>query len=111
MSEHKKKKTAEFKSLIQYTKPDIVCGNESWLSKEIKSSEIFPTDDYQVFRKDRDKDGGGVFILVKDNLIAIEQEDLSSNCEIIWIKLKLKKAKEILISSFYMPHRNMDDLN
>ena len=61
--------------------------------------------------KDRDKIGGGVFILVKENMIAIEQEDLSTNCEIIWIKLKLKKAKEILISSFYMPHRNLDDLN
>ena len=104
-------KTAEFKTLLQYTKPDIGCGTESWLSKEIKSSEVFPTDEYQVFRKDRDKIGGGVFILVKENMIAIEQEDLSTNCEIIWIKLKLKKAKEILISSFYMPHRNLDDLN
>ena len=58
-------KISEFKSLLLYTKPDIVCGNESWLAKDIKSSELFP-DEYQVFRKDRiDGGGGGVFILVK----------------------------------------------
>ena len=52
-------KTAEFVNLLNYTKPDVVCGTESWLNKDIKSSEIFPTNDYQVFRKDRDSLGGG----------------------------------------------------
>ena len=102
-------KISEFKSLLSYTKPDIVCGTESWLSKEVRSSEIFPSD-YQVFRNDRDGIGGGVFILVKINLIAIEIENVS-NCEIIWVKLKLKKAKELLISCFYMPHRDINILN
>ena len=95
---------------MNYTKPDVVCGTESWLNKDIKSSEIFPTNDYQVFRKDRDSLGGGVFTLVKSNLIAVEVNELDTNCEIIWVKISLKRAKEIYISTFYMPHRNLDTL-
>ena len=105
-------KVSEFKNLLQYTKPDVVCGTESWLHSGVKSSEIFPCDDYEVFRKDRDSEngGGGVFTLVRNNLIALEMKELDSNCEILWVKIKLKKAKELLISTFYMPHRNMDSI-
>ena len=102
-------KISEFKSLLNYTKPDIVCGTESWLTKEVRSSEVFPSD-FQVFRKDRDSIGGGVFILVKNNLVAVELDDHQPSCEIIWIKLKLRKAKEMFISCFYMPHRDINTL-
>ena len=34
---------------LQYTKPDIVCGTESWLSSDIKSSEVFPVNTLQHF--------------------------------------------------------------
>ena len=104
-------KISEFKSLLLYTKPDIVCGNESWLVKDIKSSELFP-DEYQVFRKDRiDGGGGGVFILVKKNLIALQLENFDSDCEVIWVKIQLKRAKELFICSFYMPYRDINTLN
>jgi len=46
-------------------KPDIILGNESWLSPDIKSSEIFP-DNYNIYRKDRISDNhGGVFQAVE----------------------------------------------
>ena len=28
-----------------------------------------------------------------------------------WVKIKLKNSKDLYISSFYMPHRNINDLN
>ena len=37
-------------------------------------------------------------------------KELDTNCEILWVKIKLKKAKELLISTFYMPHRNIDTI-
>jgi hypothetical protein len=37
-----------------------------------KSSEIFPSD-YTAYRDDRGSLGGGVFILVNNNIIATEQ--------------------------------------
>ena len=39
---------------VEYIKPDIIIGCESWLSSEHKNADIFP-DSYQtnVYRKDR----------------------------------------------------------
>ena len=84
-------KISEFKATLNYTKPDIVIGTESWLkgikpgqnpSKDaIKSSEIFP-ENYTSFRNDRGTLGGGVFILVQNNIIATEQPQYVTDCEI-----------------------------
>ena len=114
--EHK----SEFVASLDYVKPDIICGTESWLKgvkpgKEpskhaIKTSEIFP-DDYIFHRNDRISRGGGVFTGVKKNLVATEQIELITDCEIEWTKVKLKNNKDLFLSSFYMPHRNLKDLN
>ena len=53
-------KKSEFSAMLHYIKPDVVCGTESWLKPDIKSSEIFP-DDVVVYRKDRGTLGRGVF--------------------------------------------------
>ncbi len=33
-----------------------------------------------------------------------------TECEIIWSKLQLKNRKDLYLASFYMPHRNMNDI-
>ena len=38
-----KNKKAEIHAVIDSAKPDIILGNESWLTPEIKNSEIFQT--------------------------------------------------------------------
>lgn len=111
-------KKAEFHAILNYTKPDIVLGTESWLKgikpgknatkDAIKSSEIFP-DNYTVYRNDRGTLGGGVFIMVKKDIISIEKTELVTNCEIEWVRIKLKNNKDLLIGCFYMPHRNNKD--
>ena len=35
-------------------------------------------------------------------------KELDANCEIIWVKIQ--RAKDIVIASFYMPHRDMNTL-
>ena len=113
-------KTSEFATMISYCKPDIVCCTESWLAgkkpgenlttKAILDSEIFPGG-YKSFRNDRGMHGGGVFILVKDDLVCVEQPSLVTDCEIDWVKIHLQGRKELNIGVFYMPHRNLKDLN
>ncbi|WAQ93543.1 hypothetical protein MAR_006014 [Mya arenaria] len=66
---------------LDYVKPDIICVTESWLKgikpgKEpskgaIKSSEISP-DNFTFHRNDRLTRGGGVFTVVRKDLIAVE---------------------------------------
>ena len=55
--------------------------------------------------------GGGVFILVHQDLVAEEKAELVTECEIEWVSIKLKGNKNLLVSSYYMPHRNMNDVS
>ena len=52
-----KNKIAEIAAVIDEHKPDLTLDNESLLSSEIASSEIFP-EGYTVFRKDRSRVDG-----------------------------------------------------
>ena len=40
----------------------------------------------------------------------MEKPEFIKNCEIVWAKIHLKGCKELFISTFYMPHRNIPDL-
>ena len=112
-------KTSEFSALMQYCKPDIVCCTESWLEGKkpganyevnaILDSEVFP-EGYKSFRNDRSSYGGGVFILVKNELVSVEQPSLVTECEIIWAKIHLQGRKELYVGCFYMPHRKERDI-
>lgn len=113
-------KKQELETVLQYTKPDIIIGTESWLRgvqpgkqpspDRIKSSEVFPNY-LNDFRNDRTTRGGGVFILTHKSLTAIEQPQLVTNCEVEWIKIKLKECKDLYVGAFYMPERNHRDLD
>ena len=112
-------KSSEFLAALNYIKPDIVCGTESWLKgmkpgkpptpDAIQSSEVFPSH-YKAYRNDRGTLGGGVFVLVHQDLVAEEKAELVTNCEMVWVQVKLKGNKTLLVPSFYMPHRNMSDV-
>ena len=50
-------------TIIDSAKPDIILGSESWLTPDIKNSEIFPGS-FDAVRKDRESDAhGGVLLL------------------------------------------------
>jgi hypothetical protein len=97
-------KKSEFYALLDHHKPDIVVGTESWLTEDHKDCEIFPKFlGYTPFREDRSSKGGGVFILVKDTILATEQKQLKTNCEILWIKIHLTSCKPLYIAAYYRP--------
>jgi len=113
-------KKQELSTVLQYVKPDIVCGTESWLrgikpgknptQDHIKSAEVFP-DNYNVYRNDRSTRGGGVFILVHKSLTSVEQPEFVTDCEINWVKVKMHNHKDLHIGAFYMPERNQQDVD
>ncbi|XP_071486387.1 uncharacterized protein [Diadema antillarum] len=112
-------KTAEFKAALQYVKPDIICGTESWLQgikpgldpgkDAIKNSEVFPSS-YQIYRNDRDGCGGGVFIGVQQEVMCSELPNAVTECEIKWTKIQLPRSAEAYFGVFYMPHRSLLDV-
>ena len=87
-------------ALIEMYQPDIVCGTETWLNKNISSSEIFP-DSYVIFRRDRTMfEGGGVIRAVKKNLVASQIQD-PADCELVWTEIQVKERKPLIVGTFY----------
>ena len=97
-------KVSEFHCFIDTEKPDVVIGTESWLTPDISNNEIFPPG-YTPYRADRSATtrGGGVFILVQNNIICTEQPQFKTECELIWVKLEVTGAHPLFIGAYYRP--------
>ena len=78
---------------------DILAITETFLCAEIIDSEL-TRGDYIVFRKDRDRHGGGVMVFVSDSLSAVRRQNLENECELLWITLSSNISK-ILFGVFY----------
>ena len=99
-------KSTELKVLLSSTMPDIVIGTESWLSPDINSTEVFPPN-YNVYRKDRNRHGGGVFILVSNVLISTPLSEFTSDeHEALWVQVKEQRRPNMTIGAYYRPPSN-----
>ena len=97
-------------------------GSESWLTEEISTEEIFPSN-FKVFRRDRKKlnhngaikTGGGVFIAFSNHLCAMREEQFETKGEIICCSLNLAGKKKTFFLSCYDSHSDgcevIDGLN
>jgi len=111
-------KIADIAVVINEHQPDIVFGNESWLTPDINSSKVFP-ENYKIYRKDRSNSRGGrVFQAVKNDLIISHRSDWDSDCEIVWTQCQLAgagNAKSIHFGSHYRRDKSdlesLDELN
>ena len=97
-----KRKQRELRRVLVQENPDIICGNEAHIDENFYTGEIFP-DSYDVFRKDRNIHGGGVFIGLKRYLIGLEEESLNSDCESMWVNIIFAGKQPMYIGSFYRP--------
>lgn len=109
-----KGKTPNLHALIDDTKPDCIIGNETWLDETIKNGAIFPKH-YTIFWKDRNINGGGVFIGIKEGFTATRIATTDTEIEIMWVSVKVSQAsKTFYIGSFYRPpsdhHTKLDEL-
>lgn len=83
-------KRYELKALLLHEKYDLVA-----------ITEIVPSD-YCVYRKDRNRHGGGVMIAVRNDIPSVDRTDLDADCELKWIQLTVQE-KEIIVGVFYRP--------
>ena len=93
---------------IDSAKPDIIIGTETWLDNTIPSTVFFPTNMFNVFRKDRppnnrNKSHGGVLLAITKEFISSEVKELQTNCEIVWAEINITGTKKILVGSYYRP--------
>ena len=89
---------------------DILCINETRLNKTIKNSEI-GLQGYDLTRRDRNRNGGGVAIYVRNNISYMERSALvPENVEALCIEVKKPNAKPILISTWYRPPNSNSEI-
>ena len=98
-------KIPEFHALINTEQPDIIIATESWLTPDILNREVAPANlSYSIFREDRTStSGGGVFIMVKGDIIATEHKEFKTDCEIVWVKIELVGTRPLFIAAYYRP--------
>ena len=80
--------TSKFTSLqiaVDYIKPDVIIGCESEINENILTSEGF-SENYRknTFRRDRDLNGGGVFLSFRDEFVVEPLPNLENESEAIW---------------------------
>ncbi|XP_053381760.1 uncharacterized protein LOC128549254 [Mercenaria mercenaria] len=98
-------KKLEFENMVNSVRPHIILGTESWLKPKHYTNEIFnPVLGYTIFRRDRQKqNGGGVFIAVRNCIVAQEATHLHTDCENVWVKIEIQGSKPLLVGSYYNP--------
>ena len=100
----------ELRILINEMNFDILCINETRLDKTIKNSEI-GLQGYDLTRRDRNRNGGGVAIYVRNNISYMERSALvPENVEALCIEVRKPNAKPILISTWYRPPNSNSEI-
>jgi hypothetical protein len=97
----------DFWNLVNIYNPDVIIGMESWLREEIRNDEIF-RGDCKTFRRDRNTQGVGVFICVKD-YIACTELWVYKDFQIIAAEVKGRDPKFTweIIGTYRAPNEDM----
>ena len=110
-------KLIEFQTHIFENSPDIILLNETWLKPTINDSEIIPSDNYRIFRRDRSPDshppdpenpnkfkaiGGGVLKTAKNSL-NLKPKEIKTTCkaELLSVDLTFPSRNKYSLSTLY----------
>eukprot|EP00795_Rhopilema_esculentum_P001905 gene1905-16406_t len=106
-------KRESLNAMVNGVNPDVVIGTkDSWLSNKDSDATVFPVDHFKVIRREREKEDdnhGGVFIMAKKYLIIEREEELETNCEILWCRLDVYGTKTMHICVYYRPHEGDEE--
>ena len=86
--------------------------NKAFLcSRWVKRCKERVPEGYTVFRKDgvNGQNSGGVFQVIKGDIITTHRVDLDTDFEIIWSQCQMagRWSKSLFLASFYRPHPKM----
>ena len=88
---------------------DVISLSETWLNENIPNDAIV-LDSYAIFRKDRNRHGGGVMAYVKHVLPCTTCEDVSVTSEMLCLNLKLLHKKCLLCICYRPPGQNAEQI-
>ena len=94
-------KSLDLQAYLQSNSLDMLAVTETFLSAEILDDEVIGCG-YTVHRRDRDRHGGGVMLIVRDDIPATRRQDLETGCELLWVELTLTPMN-LLVGVYYNP--------
>ena len=98
-------------AFLDTNKPDIVAIQETKIDNTITSSEIVPKEcNYITYRKDRSDGGGGVMLLIKNNIQQVSLAELDNTSESIWVKIKLDGCFHYIGNWYRSPQGKAQDI-
>jgi len=86
----------------------IIALSESWLTDDINSNELFPSN-YCVFRRDRSSGasakqrGGGVLIATLNTLNVVRRSAWETSAEDLWLSIYLSEEEVLHVCCAYLP--------
>ncbi len=97
-------KMPELRLLVSSTKPHIIAVTETWLSSCVPNGAIRVHGYDTVYRYDRPdhRRGGGVLLLVRNNLSCTERPDLRVWPESVWAEIRLT-CQTLIVGCLYRP--------
>ena len=102
-------KRNEFLAYVLAHDPDLVAVTETFLDDSVHDSHIIPPG-YVLFRKDRNRHGGGVMLLVRGSINVSRCVNYETSCELLWVKLSLKPMSMIFGVFYRPPYHSTHDL-
>ena len=96
-------KKLELLAFLDFHQPQIVAIQETKIDSSISTSELFPEScPYNVYRKDRTLDGGGVMLLIHKDVSHMPITGLENDSESVWVKVFANKTSHF-VASWYRP--------
>ena len=63
-----------------------------------------------MFRKDRNRNGEGVFQAIKSEIVCEEKLNFGKDCEMLWSSVKIGNCKTLHLTSCYRPPNSPQDV-
>ena len=105
-------KKLELLAFLDFHQPQIVAIQETKIDSSISTSELFPEScPYNVYRKDRSLDGGGVMLLIHKDISHMPITELENDSESIWVKVFANKTSHFVASWYRPPGGDLEKLD
>ena len=104
-------KKLELLAFLDLHQPQIVAIQETKIDNTISTSELFPeTCPYNVYRKDRTLDGGGVMLLIHKDIPRMPITELENGSESVLVKVFANKTSHFVASWYRPPDVKIEEL-
>ena len=101
-------KIDELRYIAIKSKATIICITETWLDETVWDTEI-SIPEYNILRKDRNRDGGGVCMYIRSDIAHRVRIDFQHpELETVWAEILLPKTRPILVGTCYRPPKQMN---